>query len=148
MYWLKKWTSKTKFIFDTLLIESISKPLTLCTIIVLLTILEHDTFIISTSISQQIPFNSINIVLALLALIMFLDRFIIGTINYYGKQSAVVFNSKSIIKGVIRVTLSSVVLMGTLGISITPIIASLGITSLAVALALQPTLENFFLACS
>ena len=36
------------------------------------------------------------------------------------------------------------VLMGTLGISITPIIASLGITSLAVALALQPTLENFF----
>ena len=78
---------------------------------------------------------------------MFLDRFIIGTINYYGKQSAVVFNSKSIIKGVIRVTLSSVgllVLMGTLGISITPIIASLGITSLAVALALQPTLENFF----
>lgn len=57
------------------------------------------------------------------------------------------FNSKSIIKGVIRVTLSSVgllVLMGTLGISITPIIASLGITSLAVALALQPTLENFF----
>lgn len=147
MYWLKKWTSKTTFVFDTLLIESISKPLTLCTIIVLLTILEHDTFIISTSISQQIPFNSINIVLALLALIMFLDRFIIGTINYYGKQSAVVFNSKSIIKGVIRVTLSSVgllVLMGTLGISITPIIASLGITSLAVALALQPTLENFF----
>ena len=29
MYWLKKWTSKTTFIFDTLLIESISKPLTL-----------------------------------------------------------------------------------------------------------------------
>jgi small-conductance mechanosensitive channel len=36
------------------------------------------------------------------------------------------------------------VILGTLGISITPIIASLGITSLAVALALQPTLENFF----
>ena len=36
------------------------------------------------------------------------------------------------------------VLLGTLGISVPPIIASLGITSLAVALALQPTLENFF----
>jgi small-conductance mechanosensitive channel len=34
--------------------------------------------------------------------------------------------------------------LSTLGISITPLIASLGITSLAVALALQPTLENFF----
>jgi small-conductance mechanosensitive channel len=31
-----------------------------------------------------------------------------------------------------------------MGISVTPLIASLGITSLAVALALQPTLENFF----
>ena len=42
------------------------------------------------------------------------------------------------------VCIGLLVLLGTLGISITPIIASLGITSLAVALALQPTLENFF----
>ena len=41
-------------------------------------------------------------------------------------------------------SLGLLMLLGTLGISITPIIASLGITSLAVALALQPTLENFF----
>ncbi|MEK6716202.1 MAG: mechanosensitive ion channel family protein, partial [candidate division NC10 bacterium] len=31
-----------------------------------------------------------------------------------------------------------------LGVSITPILASMGIGSLAVALALQPSLENFF----
>ena len=147
MYWLKKWTSKTTFTFDTLLLDSISKPLTLCTFIVLITILEHDTFVIDPELAKRIPFNSINIVLALLALIFFLNHFIIGTVNHYAKQSAVIFNSQSIIKGVIRVTLFSVgllVLLGTLGISITPIIASLGITSLAVALALQPTLENFF----
>ncbi len=36
------------------------------------------------------------------------------------------------------------VLLDSFGISITPIMASLGIGSLAVALALQPTLENFF----
>jgi small-conductance mechanosensitive channel len=147
MHWLKKWTSKTTFTFDTLLLDSISKPLTLCTIIVLITILEHDTFVIDPELAKRIPFNSINIVLALLALIFFLNQFVIGAVNHYAKQSAVIFNSQSIIKGVIRVTLFSVgllVLLGTLGISITPIIASLGITSLAVALALQPTLENFF----
>ena len=147
MYWLERWTSKTSFIFDTLFIDSISKPLTLCTFIVLVTILEHDSLLISASLAQQIPFKSIKIVLAVVALILFLNSFIIGTVNYYSQQSAVVFNSRSIIKGIIRVTLFSVgllVLLGTLGISITPIIASLGITSLAVALALQPTLENFF----
>lgn len=82
-----------------------------------------------------------------MAIILFFDRFFVGTINYYSKESAVIFNSQSIIKGIIRVSVLSVgalVLLGTLGISITPIIASLGITSLAVALALQPTLENFF----
>ena len=147
MYWLKKWTSKTKFIFDSLLIESIAKPLTICTIIVLLTILEQGAIIKEAFFSKYIPFSTINIILSLLALILFFDRFIIGTVNYYSKESAVIFNSQSIIKGVIRATILSVgilVLLGTLGISITPIIASLGITSLAVALALQPTLENFF----
>ena len=36
------------------------------------------------------------------------------------------------------------ILMDSFGVSITPLLASLGIGSLAVALALQPTLENFF----
>jgi len=40
--------------------------------------------------------------------------------------------------------IGALILLGTLGISVTPFIASLGITSLAAALALQPTLENFF----
>ena len=147
MYWLKKWTSHTKFIFDSLLIASISKPLTLCTIIVLLTIIEQGLLIQGEPVASYISFSTINIILGLVAIILFFDRFFVGTINYYSKESAVIFNSQSIIKGIIRVSVLSVgalVLLGTLGISITPIIASLGITSLAVALALQPTLENFF----
>jgi len=36
------------------------------------------------------------------------------------------------------------ILLDSFGVSITPILASLGVGSLAVALALQPTLENFF----
>ena len=147
MYWLKKWTSHTKFIFDSLLIASISKPLTLCTIIVLLTIIEQGLLIQGEPVASYISFSTINIILGLVAIILFFDRFFVGTINYYSKESAVIFNSQSIIKGIIRVSVLSVgalVMLGTLGISITPIIASLGITSLAVALALQPTLENFF----
>ena len=42
------------------------------------------------------------------------------------------------------IVIGGLVLLDSLGVSVTPIIASLGIGSLAVALALQPTLENLF----
>jgi small-conductance mechanosensitive channel len=147
IYWLKKWTNKTSFIFDSLLVKSISTPLTLCTIVVLLTILEQLFQKNNIPYSSLFPYSTINIVLGVVAIILFSDQFLFGTIKYYTQKSAVIFNSQSIIKGVTRATVLSIgilVLLGTLGISITPIIASLGITSLAVALALQPTLENFF----
>jgi small-conductance mechanosensitive channel len=68
-------------------------------------------------------------------------------VGVYATKSAAFNNSQSIIKGTTRaiiLSLGALILLSTLGVSITPIIASLGITSLAVALALQPTLENFF----
>ena len=40
--------------------------------------------------------------------------------------------------------LAALSILGTLGVSITPLIASLGVGSLAIALALQPLLSNFF----
>ena len=70
-----------------------------------------------------------------------------GAIGGYADRSAGLRSSKSIMQGIARGAILGIgvlVLLGTLGIAITPIIASLGITSLAVALALQPTLENFF----
>ena len=56
-------------------------------------------------------------------------------------------NTSAIAGGALRAvlaTLTVLIILSNMGVSITPIIASLGITSLAVALALQPTLENFF----
>jgi small-conductance mechanosensitive channel len=51
--------------------------------------------------------------------------------------------SQAIIKGAI-LTIGIMVLLDTLGISITPMITALGVGGLAVALALQDTLSNFF----
>ncbi|HSG90080.1 MAG TPA: mechanosensitive ion channel family protein [Pseudomonadales bacterium] len=86
-------------------------------------------------------------ILFILALIVFVDRFSTGLLGRYAEQSEGLRNSRSIVQGISRgivVGVGGLVLLGTLGISVTPLIASLGITSLAVALALQPTLENFF----
>lgn len=152
VFWLlKKWTKKTDFVFDTLLITSLSTPFTLCTVMVLTIIFGHLLDATGFMAQQPLPISAIAKAICIIALILFFDHFSFGTIDYYSKKSSMVSNSRSIIKGLIRCTILCIgllVLLGTLGISITPIIASLGITSLAVALALQPTLENFFLVCS
>tara|TARA_R110001592_G_scaffold358929_2_gene664513 strand:- start:2934 stop:4028 length:1095 start_codon:yes stop_codon:yes gene_type:complete len=85
--------------------------------------------------------------LIILAVVVFVDRLCSGAIRSYAEQSETMRSIRSILQGITRGIvwgLGLLIVMGTLGISITPVIASLGITSLAVALALQPTLENFF----
>lgn len=86
-------------------------------------------------------------ILLIVAILVFVDRFAVGLLGLHAERSDTLRNSRAIVTGVARaITLGLGLLMvlGTLGISVTPIIASLGITSLAVALALQPTLSNFF----
>lgn len=86
-------------------------------------------------------------ILCIIAMILFVDRFTNRFIDQHSEKTKAFRNSRTILQGTARTlmfVIGALVLMGTLGISITPIIASLGITSLAVALALQPTLENFF----
>jgi small-conductance mechanosensitive channel len=82
-----------------------------------------------------------------IALVVFINQFSIGLVSNYAKKSEALKNSETIVKGVTRIlvlSLGLLMMLSTLGISVTPVIASLGITSLAVALALQPTLKNFF----
>lgn len=83
----------------------------------------------------------------IVTVVLFIERMCTHSIKQYASQSPVLQNSSGIAKGAIRailITLGVLIVLGSMGISITPLIASLGITSLAVALALQPTLENFF----
>ncbi|MFC1570256.1 mechanosensitive ion channel family protein [Candidatus Omnitrophota bacterium] len=86
-------------------------------------------------------------VTAIIAIIMFCDKFFRGLIEEYAKKIPVLSDSKGVVHVVVRAVvmgLGVLILLDSFGVSITPILASLGIGSLAVALALQPTLENFF----
>ncbi|MFH1776236.1 MAG: mechanosensitive ion channel family protein [Candidatus Omnitrophota bacterium] len=83
----------------------------------------------------------------IVAVIIFLDKLLKNLIQLYSEKVEILKTSGSITQGVVRaivIVIGILILMDSFGISITPLIASLGIGSLAVALALQPTLENFF----
>lgn len=139
---------RSRFTMDSLILSALPWPLTF--LILCLTI------VVFTSTSAHLGLSSqyltdysgpIEYLLLILAIVVFVDRLCTGAIRSYADQSDVLRSSRSILQGITRGVvwgLGLLILMGTVGISITPVIASLGITSLAVALALQPTLENFF----
>jgi len=145
---IEKLVSKTPFFMDSLFVSSLKRPLDIIilagSLLVLHSLLEiyfPDLIKIDVLISYSTK------ILLVVALILFAERFASGAIKHYATTSEVLRNSSSMATGVARVLilgLGSLIILGTLGVSITPVIASLGITSLAVALALQPTLENFF----
>lgn len=83
----------------------------------------------------------------IIAVIIFFDRLFKGVIDTYSHKIRLLETSKGMFHGVIRAVvlgLGLLILLDSFGVSITPILASLGVGSLAIALALQPTLENFF----
>jgi small-conductance mechanosensitive channel len=86
-------------------------------------------------------------IVCIIAAAMFAEKFLNGLIRIYADRFEIFKTSGNLANGLVRLAvlgLGGLVILDSLGISITPIIASLGIGSLAVALALQPTLENFF----
>jgi small-conductance mechanosensitive channel len=145
---LKVILSRSKYELDSLLIESLHWPLIVLILCIDLLLLKS----LLAYFDKQTEFaNNVTHILLLsslvVAVVAFINQFLTGVVSSYAKKSEALKNSEAIVKGIVRIVVLSIgllVLLSTLGISITPVIASLGITSLAVALALQPTLKNFF----
>lgn len=139
---------RSRFTLDTLIVDALPRPLTV--IILLLAVVVFKAVCTQMALAPTLIATysgAVEYALAIIAVVLFVDRLCTGAIRHYTRQSDAFRSSHGIMQGIARGVIWSLgllTLMGTLGISVTPIIASLGITSLAVALALQPTLENFF----
>lgn len=101
------------------------------------------------ALSENIVKTADKIIFSLLVLCvsMIIGRALVGFIKAKTKASPGVIASSSIISNVAHVVvflLGALVVLQTLGISITPVLTALGIGGLAVALALQDTLSNLF----
>jgi len=143
---IKHLTEKTKTRMDDIFIHAVDLPL-------FLLIFSSGGILVqkisplaaSSEITKNflLGFKAITII----AVILFIDRFIHYIIIEYTPKYDVLKASSGIVKIVARIFIIGIgilVLLDSFGVSITPILASLGVGSLAVALALQPTLENFF----
>jgi len=85
--------------------------------------------------------------LFILSMTIALASVLTGLLTESAKTWGDASHSSSLVQNAIRIVVISMgllVIAGNLGIAITPIITALGVGSLAVALALQPTLSNLF----
>jgi len=143
---IRKLTRKTATKIDNILIQAADFPVTLLIFTSGGAITERMLPVASEAQLTNyfaIGFKATTIV----AIVLFVDRVINGLLKNYSERIEVLKTSGGVARWIIRavvIGLGFLILLDSFGISVTPLIASLGISSLAVALALQPTLENFF----
>lgn len=141
---LHRWAEKTETEFDNLFVSAVRVPSINWAIAIGLYIA-----IGTSSLPPQYvvySFKAIH-VLVILSVTLVLANVSSQLISYSIKKTAISIPltglSQAIIKGTILV-IGFLILLGTLGISITPLITALGVGGLAVALALQDSLSNLF----
>ncbi|MFC1480363.1 mechanosensitive ion channel family protein [Candidatus Omnitrophota bacterium] len=143
---VRRFAIKTATKFDDILLNALDLPLLLLIFVSGAFVLDN-IFQFGTK-SELLMFVDIAFrATAIIAIVIFFERLFKGLIENYTKRIAALRGSRGVLHVVVRaivIGLGILILLDNFGVSITPILASLGIGSLAVALALQPTLENFF----
>jgi len=105
--------------------------------------------VINAPLSSVIIGHSKKIILVATILIttIFLSKLIVGFVRVYTEKISGKFPVTSIFSNITRFIVFAIgllIILQSLGISITPILTALGVGGLAVALALQDTLSNLF----
>jgi small-conductance mechanosensitive channel len=141
---LERWAAKTKAHADDLLVESLRGPFMIWVLILglhLATQFSASPRPVAALISKLL------LILWVISLTSVAARLAGKLVHRYGTMSGTILPVTSLTQNVARLSVVAVgilILLNLLGISITPILTALGVGGLAVALALQDTLANFF----
>jgi small-conductance mechanosensitive channel len=141
---LHRVAARTAWTWDDVLISAISTPL--------LIVVAAGGLVVFGRILPLAPegdraFDVMFAAALALALVLFVDRLCHGLLDRLSKKTPILQGTRGLIQGIVRgiiIALGLLIFLDSIGISITPILASLGIGSLAVALALKDTLANLF----
>ncbi len=141
---LQKIAERTKWEGDDIIITSLRKWITLWFALAGLYIAFTTSPITPNLLSHL---QKIIMILYILSATIVLANISVGFINMYSKRAQDVLPSTSLFVYLTRIIvfiIGVLIIMHSLGISITPILTALGVGGLAVALALQDTLSNLF----
>ncbi len=114
--------------------------------ILLLGVIIWARLVVSTP-AAKLAVDRVASVALVVLLVLIVNGVVDGWLSSRSRHSRVLQTSGSVIRTTVRIlvfVIGTLMLLSALGINVTPVIASLGIGSLAIGLALQKTLENFF----
>ena len=141
---LQVYTQKTKMKIDDIILEVLNLPLNLLIVFIGLSFMQK---IMPLEGEFNAYLNYTTKIVLIMAVMFLLDQIIKVLLIEFSQKSAFRHLSQSAIQGVVRgiiFMLGLLIVMDSFGVNITPLVTSLGIGSLAIALALQPTLSNLF----
>lgn len=141
---LSRWSLSTKHQIDDIVIESIRQPL-----IIWFAMLGLYLALSATSLPENWvqAIGKILVVLGIFSATLVIATIVGKMVNLYAARIEGVMPVTSLTQNISRIIIFGIgimIIMNSLGISITPILATLGAGGLAVALALQDTLSNLF----
>ncbi|MBI2082043.1 MAG: mechanosensitive ion channel [Deltaproteobacteria bacterium] len=141
---LRKWTERTEGKWDDLIVEALDRPVTLFLLAGVVGLLPP---FLSLSDNWQRTIGLLARLLAIFGFALFIQKILLELHRRYVSNHESFKNYSSLIRVFITIgvyALFLLIFLDTAGISITPIIASLGVGSIAIALALQDALANLF----
>lgn len=144
LFKIRKGAAKTKWKGDDIIVHSF-RGISIFLALLFCCYFAVHFLTLSTSFIKTV--DKIIFSLIVLSISMVIGRILVGFIKTKTASSGGVLASSSIIGNVTRVIVflvGALVILQTLGISVTPVLTALGVGGLAVALALQDTLSNLF----
>lgn len=141
---LQKWASRTATDIDDIIIEAIRRPF----IIWCLMLAVYIAFLLSRLPQLWVDITGkVLLTLGIASITLTVSNIVNGLIKSYGSRIDTALPATSLTQNVSRIVILGMgfmLILNSLGISITPILATLGVGGLAVALGLQDTLSNLF----
>jgi small-conductance mechanosensitive channel len=141
---LSYWAKKTSTQLDDIILQTVRGPsLIICLMLSVYFALQF----------SRLPDNIMNVmsrsilVLGIISVVLALANLLSGMIKFYTSKIDSGMAVTSLTQNAARIfvfLIGALIILNSLGISITPILATLGVGGLAVALALQDTLTNLF----
>ncbi|MCM8779649.1 MAG: mechanosensitive ion channel family protein [Candidatus Omnitrophica bacterium] len=141
---LNRWSKQTPTRIDDIIVAAIRGPLYIwCLMLGIYLALQFS----SLELRVVQVFNKTILVLGIISVTLVFSHIVVNLIKIYSEKLGEALPATSLTQNIARIIIFGIgilIILNSLGISITPILATLGVGGLAVALALQETLSNLF----